>query len=334
MSTVSLGDLAQSFILRRQSLTLKSDIQTLSTELVTGISADKAARLSGDFVPMAAIEASLARLSAYDAVTSESGLFAGAIQTALTTIDEMSSDLGQSLLSASTSSSPTRINAVGYDANQRFESAISVLNTRFGDRSLFAGVATSGAALVDAQSIMAALDVVTAGALTAADVETAISNWFDAPGGFESTAYLGGPAMGSLPISPGESARIDVTALDPAIRATLKGLATAAMLNRGILPNSPEARADLAKRSAERLLESQTDRALLSARLGTTESQIGAASVRNSSESTALQLARLAMTALDPYETASTLEQRQTQLETLFAITSRMTRLSLVDYLR
>ena len=332
MAIASVGDLAQSFVLRNRNAALKADVQTLSGEVVSGVAADQAARLSGDFVPMAAIEASLAQLAAFRSTTAEMGLFATALQNAIGSIDGSASDLGVSLLAASTSTSSTRIDATGFDAQQRFEQAVSTLNTRFGDRSLFAGMATNGPALPPAEALLTALDAEIAGALTAADMVTAISNWFDAPTGF-AASYLGAGALAPLAVAPGESAQIDVTAIDPAIVQTLKGLAIGAMLNRGALSGDQAGRSQLARASAESLIATQTDRALLAARLGTVEAQIDNAAVRNQSETTALGLARLDLVALDPYETASKLQERQSQLELLYAITARMSRLSLVNYL-
>lgn len=332
MTLVSVGDLAQSFVLRNRSAALKQDLQTLSGEVVTGIAADQALHLSGDFVPVAALEASLAQLASYKSTTAEMGLFATAMQNAIASIDASASDLGQSLLSAPTSTSATRLDATGFDAQQRFEQAVSTLNTRFGDRSLFAGMATNGPALVGAGAMLTALDAEIAGALTAQDMVTAISAWFDAPTGF-AASYLGAGALAPLQVAPGETAQIDVTALDPALVQTLKGLAIGAMLNRGALAGDLVGRSQLARAAAESLISSQTDRALLAARLGTTEAHIGAADVRNQAETTSLSIARLDLLSLDPYETASKLEERQSQLELLYAITSRMSRLSLVNYL-
>ena len=333
MSQVSLGDMAQSFLLRRQNVALKSDLQRLSTELTTGRVTDAAARVSGDLVPLSGIDASLARLKAYGSVTTEAGLFTGAMQTALGAIDAMSSELSGSLIAAAGGVTPLRIDAVGADARQRFEMAISTLNTRFGDRSLFAGTATNGAATVDADTIMQALDLEVAGLTSAADVETAVAAWFDSPTEFAAQSYLGGGALASVSIAPGEEAVVNVTATDPAIRATLKGLAMAALLDRGVLGGQADARRDLARLAGVSLLQSETDRAYLSARLGTVEGQIDGAMARNAAETTSLQIARSGIVAADPFETASRLEETQAQLEKIYAITARMTRLSLMDYL-
>jgi flagellar hook-associated protein 3 FlgL len=72
----------------------------------------------------------------------------------------------------------------------------------------------------------------------------------------------------------------------------------------------------------------------MAARLGTVEGQIEAASTRNNSETSSLQIARNGITGVDPYETASKLEATRQQIEMLYTLTSRISRLSLVDYLR
>lgn len=334
MSLVSLGDLAQSFLLRRQNFTLKADLERLSTELTTGRVFDVAARVSGDLVPLAGINTSLSRLDGYASVTAETGVFAGVLQTALQTIDELSSDLASTLITAASTAQSAQIDGAAADAFQKFQSAISVLNTRFGDRTIFAGVGTTGPAVAGGTGILAAIEGGLAGLTSAAAVEAAVSAWFDLPAGYSDTAYLGGTVQSAVAIAPGETTSIDVTANDPALRSTLKGLAMAALLDRGVLAGNPEARRDLARRAGLNLLESQSGRVQLSARLGRAEAQIEAASARNSAESTALQIARAGLLAADPYETATKLQETQTQLEMIYSITARMTRLSLVDYLK
>ena len=334
MGLVSLGDMAQSFMLRRQSVALKSDLQRLSTEMATGRVADTAARVSGDLGPVSGIDASLARLKGYGAVTAEAGLFAGSMQTALGVVDDLSSALSRTLLAASSSSSQSLVDATGRDSRSRLETALSALNTRVGDRSVFGGVATNGPATAPAETIMLALDTAILGATTVQDIETAVTDWFNAPTGFSALGYTGGAALAPVNIAPGEEANLDITATDPAIRATLKGLAMAALLDRGVLAGQPAARQDLAKRAGLSLLESQSERTFLAARLGAAEAQIDAAASRNAAETTSLQIARSDITAADPFETASRLQETQQQLEKIYAITARITRLSLMDYLR
>jgi flagellar hook-associated protein 3 FlgL len=334
MTLVSLGDLAQSYLLRRQTTGVKADVQRLSHELTTGQVTDTAARLSGDMVPLSGIDTSLARLKGFSSVTSEAALLTGVMQTTLGTIDEMASNLGASLIAASSGGAPAGLSAVASDARQQFETTVSLLNTRFGDRSVFAGIATANAALMSSDSLMATIDGVVAGAASAGDAESALDAWFAAPSGFAATAYTGGNTLAPMVVAPEETAQVDISAKDPTIAATLKGLAMAALLDRGMFAGSPEARQDLAKRAGIALAENLTGRAHLMARLGTVQAQIDSASVRNEAEASALHLARAELVEAEPYETALRLQEAESQLEKIFTITARLSRLSLVDFLR
>jgi flagellar hook-associated protein 3 FlgL len=256
------------------------------------------------------------------------------MQTAIGTVDNLAGKLSNSLISASTGGNALLIDAAGKDAEQNLQTALSLLNTRFGDRSLFAGQATNGAATVDFDTLLSALTVAVGGAVSAQDVETAVTNWFASPAGYDAVAYQGGDALAALAIAPGEDAKIDVTAKDPALRDTIKDLAMAALLNRGILAGQSAGRQDLARRAGLNLLENKTDLTNVAARLGVLEAQIDTAATRNSNEASALQIARSGITEADPYETATRLDETEAQLERIYALTARLSRLSLLDYLK
>jgi flagellar hook-associated protein 3 FlgL len=335
MSNVSLGDLAQSLNFSRQGTGLKTSMQQLSTEVTTGLVSDQTARLRGNYVPIAGIEASLTQLDAYHTVTSETQVITNVMQTTLGTISDQSSSLGTALLTGASSNSPVRINTLGTDAANRLATVMSALNVKMGDRSLFSGQATDQTAVASADTLLTALQnaVTTSGAVSSADVETAVNTWFDDPNGFAATIYQGGDALQPVPIGHDQTAQIDVTAKDPAIVQTLKGLAMGALLSRGVLAGSDVARSDLARRAGESLAGSQSAIVQLAARLGTTEATIQNTATRNDAEKDALQAARLNLLSVDPYETATKLQQVQTQLETLYTLTSRASRLSLVNFL-
>jgi flagellar hook-associated protein 3 FlgL len=334
MTNITLGDLAQAFVLRRESTALKSQVRTLTAELTTGRAADTARAVSGDLVPLAAIETSLNRAGGYRAATAEMGLFLQGMQKVLERVDGIALDLSTTLLTTANTGHSTMLAAVATEAGQRFDSAVSALNTRLGDRTLFAGVETGRPALASSEAILDAVAAVAAGATTAADVETAVRAWFAGAGGFGSTGYLGGAPPAALTISPEDRVTVEVTAADPAIRDTLAGLAMAALLDRGFPSAMHSERIDLARRAGEQILRAQTDRASLAARIGTAEARVDSAAKRNAAEVSALEIARAEILAVDEYAAATRLEATQTQLETLHAVTARLARLSLVDFLR
>lgn len=333
MSLVSFGDLAQTNLLRRHTTQAKSEIARLSQELSSGRAADTPLHVSGDLGPLLAIDASLARLAGYGSITRETGLFADAMQTGLETISNMALDAGKGLIAASGTAADSHVRTSAVAARSALQSTMSILNTRFGDRTLFAGVKSDGPAVTDADSLLTALETATSGATDIHSVEAAIDAWFAAPTGFSAMIYRGGAPLSAVPIGAGETAELDITADNPAIRATLKGLAMGALADRGTFTGLTPLRNAMVQRAGEQLLTSESDRAYLAARLGSTQAQIDTAQTRNEAEAAGLQIARVGIVDVDPYETATRLQAAEAQLQMIYTLTARISRLSLADYL-
>lgn len=331
---ISFGDRAQSLLLRQHSASTKAEITRLTEEVTTGLTSEAAAHLSGDLGQIDALDGALARLKAFGAATSELQLYAGAMQSGLTVIADLSERAGAALLPARASASAAQVDAAAQTAAAGFETLVATLNTRLGDRSLFAGTATSATALSGASAILTTLEGVVAGAATTDEIAARVSDWFDDPAGFAATAYQGGPPPAEVPVAEGERLGLGVTAADPALRAAMKGLALGALLDRGLLTGQPEARQSLAGLAGEGLLAAQDGLTGLASGLGATEARIDQAASRNSAESAALEIGRTGLLGLDPYETASRLQNAEKQMDLLYALTSRLSRLSLVEYLR
>ena len=81
-------------------------------------------------------------------------------------------------------------------------------------------------------------------------------------------------------------------------------------------------------------MQAQTPLTELRAGLGSLQGRIEETATRNSAERTSTQLARLGLVGIDPYETASKLEDVQLQLQTIYTVTVRSSRLSLTEFLR
>lgn len=333
MSLVSLGDLAQSLILRRNMNHTKLQVQTLSQEMTTGVSSDIARHLRGDLGPLNGLNQTLSQLGGYKSVTTELELFAGSMQTALENLDGFASALATPLQSASVAGDEASIDAMGAEAQQKFEAAIGLLNTRVGDRALFSGKATDRAPLPDGSAILVQLQGLVAGETTAEAVRDAVFAWFDDPSGY-SAIYAGDEALASVEIGQGEDVRLTVTAEADGVIETLKGLAIAALTAEGATDLRSDGRAALGIMAGASLMASQSARADMRADLAVSENRISAAQTRNSAETTALEIARARLVEVDAYEAATELTSAQTRLETIYAITSRLSSLNLASYLR
>ncbi|WP_128514652.1 flagellin [Tabrizicola thermarum] len=333
MMRVSVGDASLTNVLARQGADLRGQVQRASQEIASGKHADIGLALRGDFSPLLAIDASLARLAAFKATTADAAFHTAAQQSSITGLSKLASGISTQLLGVTDVATPAQINTLAADARGRLGSAISLLNTQASGRAVFAGQATDVVPLGSADDLLAALETAAAGATTAGQVAAAVATWFANPLGY-GAFYQGSAPLTGSPIAPGEQADLSTTAMDPAIRDTLAGLATAALLDRGMLAGNPEERARLAVIAGQSLTGSEEARITLSARIGTVEAQIEAARTRNSAEETSLGILRSDIGSVDPYEAATRLETVRAQLESLYLVTARVSRLSLTEYLR
>ena len=92
-------------------------------------------------------------------------------------------------------------------------------------------------------------------------------------------------------------------------------------------------KAGLMAEAGKRVASAATPLTMRRADVGLLEQAVERAASRNAAEATAMSLARSDILAADPYETASALTQTEASLQNLYALTVRLSRLSLTDYL-
>ncbi len=333
MTRISVGDASLTNILARQGADLRGQLQRASQEVATGKHSDIGATLRGDFSPLLAIDASLSRLAAYASNTVDAAFQTAAQQSAIAGLSKLASGISTTLLGARTYSTPAQIDTLAADAKGRLASAVGLLNGQASGRAVFSGTATDTVPLGPVEDMLTALQTAAAGATTAGQVSAAVNNWFGDPLGF-GAFYQGGSPLSPAPIAAGESADLSTTAMDQTLRDTLAGFAMAALIDRGVLLGDMPERVRLAGLAGEKLIATDDARTTLAARIGTVEAQIEAARTRNSAEETALGILRSDVGSVDPYEAATRLQTIQSQLESLYLVTARVSRLSLAEYLR
>jgi len=336
MNSISIGDLANTFLIQRQTTGLKSELTRLASELTTGQKNDLGASLAGDFGPYAGIERSLRALAAYATANTEAAGMLEASQLALENVQSMGQDLSSALLTASSAEDVVLIRVTAEDARQKFSAVVSSLNTSTADRTLFGGAATDRPALATGEQMLAEIVTAVAGETTAAGVVAAVDSWFDdAGGGFETMGYLGSSKdMGPMSIAEEETAAVGVRADDQVMRDTLKGYALMSLIAEGALDGDVAQQADLAAAAAEKMLTADGDITNLRARIGAVEARIEDAQARNAAEGAAYELARTQLIGADPYETATELQAVYAQIETLYTVTARIAGLNFTDYMR
>jgi len=331
---VSFGDLAQSYLMKAQTSRLKGETGRITQELASGRLSDVAKSLSGDLGRLSALTRSQDLASGYVTAAQEGAFRASALQRTLGVLSESAQSLAPDLLSATLNGGSAALSLLASRGADRFDAALSALNTSVAGRNLFSGTAVGSTAVAPANTILTALRAEIVGATTPDEVFTRISAWFDAPAGFQTLAYGGGPPVTDLAVSPDDTAWLGVTANDPAVREALKGFAAAALINDPGVSLVPSDMRVFARLAGESLIGGNDALIALSARVGMSEQRIDTALSRNAAEKLTLEMATAELVQSDPFILATELEAVQTNLETLFAVTARLSRLSLTDFMR
>ncbi|SEO07852.1 flagellar hook-associated protein 3 FlgL [Salinihabitans flavidus] len=336
MTMISIGDLSTQFILRRHNGLLKQDMMRLTQEMTTGQKSDLADALTGDYSYLSDIQRSLSLLDGYQQSTKEAGLFTGAMQSVLGKVQDSTAQLGSDLMTATESPLPGVVRNASSAAADTFRSLVSRLNTDIAGRSLFSGVATDRAPLLDGDAMLDELRGAVAGAVTESDVLDAIDDWFHAPGGgFETTGYRGaGESLSPFQLGESQSVTVNLRADADEIRDMLRMTAVAALAGDTALGYSKDWQLNMLRRAGSEMLGAQDGFTAMRADLGFVEARVEEISTRNAAARSSLEIARSDLASADPYETATELKNVQGQLETLYTLTVRLSRLSLTDFMR
>lgn len=337
MTPNSIGDLARATALRQANVLLKLRLNTLTGEATTGVRSDIPAALNGNLGPLAQIETRLTSLAAWRQNAAGASAELSGLQEALGAIQDITSEMGPVLSSAAGSADTATLDLRSGQAGADLRAVAGFINVDMGGRYLMAGAAIRSAPIVDPGQILTTARTLVAGQPATADVVAAVDAWLDAPpgaGGF-ADAHLQGALGGPAAVEVGAETTIanPVTALDPALRDTLKGLVLAALAGDAGLGYTRQQKADLMAAAGQRLSGGNHQLTLLRASVGLAQETVDQADTRNGAQQTALSLARSNLVAADPYETASALTQTEGTLQTLYALTARLSRLSLTDYL-
>lgn len=333
MNVTSIGDMAYSLMLNSRTTALKQTISTLTEELSSGQISDVTERVGGDYSYLVDIDRNLSRLDGYSVANSEASIFMQAAQLNLTRLSDETTSLGADLLATT----PAYVDSVREHnadiARDKLDAVLASLNSTIAGQSLFAGVDTDTAPLQDADTLLTNLQAAIAGQTTAATIRQAAINWFDNPAGFEAVMYAGSDTtIAPVQIGPGQEVSMPITANDDTFRDLMMNVALAALATEPALGLDASTQNDVMLASAEDVVATQDRLAAIQADLGFAQSRVDEATARNEAARTSLELSRNALLEADPFETATRLEDVQFQLESLFAVTVRNSRLSLLSF--
>ena len=326
MLRASLPDILMTQRLTRQTADLKARLQTTSEEMVTGRRADMVGFLDGKIGEAMLVDKALNDVTRdIDSATLRNSRF-DTMQNSLGAIYDTVRGLDIRTYDAIAGNKPRDLALVGADARQGLAQLFDFLNVRFGERYVFSGAASDRSPFGAADLLLSDVAAIFAASPSAADLQTALDNYFTDPAGpFQTVLYQGGAP---------DALTANVTGLDPALQDTIRGLAILAMAdgNNAPLPASAlEASYSPAASSLTQGIDGLTD---LRARLGLEQGALATKIDRFEAEKVVLNASLFTLTGRDQNEAAIELKQLEVQLEATYVLTNRLSNLSLLNYLR
>ncbi len=330
MVATNLGDMARSFQTSRQLADLKTRMAILTREMSSGEKSDVARSLGAAGGRLMAVETDIGRMTAFRGVARDFARDLGGAQTAIGRIDTARQALADALVPQATGPAAT-----AQSGANAFRDIVATINIRIGGKAVFGGDQSDSTPLPDAATMLDELRTAISGAVTTDDMFARIDNWFDDPaGGYATLTDSTTGAARTCRVAEGTVVTLDVTAKDEAFRASLKSAAMAAMADDPTVSSMSGAADDLRREAARSAVAAADPLARLQARVGLDEGRVEQAQTWLTARQTELELHQQEIRGADPFETATALQQLQTQLETQYLLTARLAGLSLVDYLR
>lgn len=335
MQFTALGDMARSFNASRVNADIRTRLDDLAAQLSTGLKSDVSQDLGAEAKRVPEVQRQLSLSRSQVSLALQLGQRLEVMQAGIETVSRIGSNLFDQASLSWQSASDDGYAALSDQGRSALEDAVAALNTRFAGSSLFAGTAEDRPAIATAEEILADIGSSVAGSTTAVDLLAAVDGWFDdTGGGFDTIAYLGDSA--SIPVRRiDDLTTVEIAARgdDPAFRDLLKSAVLAQVAGDFTLALSGSDRDAVARRAGEEALAATSRLAELGGRVGMSEQRVEDARVRLTAQSSSLELYRNDLMAADPFETAAALQEVQIQLETHYAVTARLSQLSLTRYL-
>ncbi len=325
-------DLLSFSTLSRNVADIKSRADTARTEATTGRIQDITQQTRGNVGDTHLLKKAVDDVVAYqDNITFAIGR-ADATQKILGSINEDSARIASQALAAAKRDDDAIVRTSAEEARGAISTIFAGLNASVGGRALFGGDVAEQFPLSSPQQLIADIEAIVAAAPDAATAEADIATYFNDPaGGFMTNIYQGG--AGDAPeveIAPGVRVDVSVRADSQEIRDMLRGLVSMIAFSSAPFTDA----GSLVESGATLTLETETTFTDLRARIGAGEARLENARSRYAEEEAALTTLYNQRTTRDPYEAASQLQLLETQLESSYLLTARLSRLTLANFLR
>lgn len=304
-------------------------------EAVTGRFRDVTSIRGGKVNEIMQLEKSIADLNRYAESISLSESRAAIMQTNLGVAVDISQNAADTSILVLQNETEVAAEVFSDRARDDLNALVSNFNANFAGRALFAGDDAGSVSLADADTIYSASVAILEAAPTAAagyaDLEAA---FFSAGGLFETTFYLGGDGRAPLTeIAPGQRVDYGVKSDEGAIRNVLFNTVVLAAAYDRTNAISDDQRRTMLDHGSNGIRATVAELIDVRSRLGTAEARIADVKARNIAAEAAFGLRFNELAGADSFEAALTLTELDTQLQTAYQSTARLSNLSLANYI-
>ncbi|MCI4663446.1 MAG: hypothetical protein MRY74_01875 [Neomegalonema sp.] len=333
MKTISMPLLVSARTMQNMIGRAKSDLDTARVEAVTSRAADIGEHLGGDTGSVHRIDKMIADAERRLTSLTELQIEAENVQQKLTSVQEVALGLGVEIESALGLENTQALSALTTESEAELTAIWGRLNANFNGEYQFSGAATDTPPLGDLATFVSDIKTIVSGAASAGAVATALDTYFNdtVAGAFHTTVYQGSTAAGpDKEVSDSRRLGLDVKVTDDGVRNVLRGLALMVAADDATTTDI----ADQLKSDAARTLSNGG--ALIinqQSQIGGIEADVKSLTSRNEAEKSSYEFLLLDKIGVDQYEAASRMTLLETQLEATYLTTSRISRLSLVNYI-
>jgi len=257
-------------------------------------------------------------------------------QNSLSVVESALTTIGVDVLAALERDDLQSAKTYANQSRALLNSVVATLNADVGGQSIFSGAGFDTPALESSDVIMTDIEAIVAAAPDTTIALNDIHTYFNDPaGGFATSIYLGSTVDApELSISEGLELNPLIRADTQPLRDTLRILAVSAVVAEGAFAGDALAQKQMLNDVATDSVIARDDVIYLRQDIGHAQSIIAETSDGNATEKSMLQITRNNLLGADPYETATRLTELQTQLESLYLLTARLSGLSLANFLR
>jgi flagellar hook-associated protein 3 FlgL len=318
---------------------MTSQMNNLTNEISSGKITDPAGQLGAQAPVLYQLQYDNDQQTELQTSITAAGQQLTATQNALTSVGSTVSTMVTAALQGQDTAS-SDLTTLASDAQSAVPQVIDLLNTQYAGQALFSGHDGSDLPMADAATVSTAMQgvlsaqVAAKGApLTAADVPALITALEAVP--VNSTAFTANDDHQAVQVATGATARTsyNVSADQPVFQNMVTAMSMMSLLNAPSTQLDASAQQALLTQASNMLSQSQTDLTNTQGTLGVTQAQlISATSIQQSAaDATSQQITQ--METIDPYSASQQLDALQTQLQSSYEVSSRISQMSFVNYM-